>query len=84
MPGYAVSGWYAVFAPAHTPREIVAVLNREIVGLLQSPDVKQRLATEGSIVVASTPQQLTEHVKQEVAKWSTLVRQANIRLETSR
>ena len=83
VPGYAVSGWYAVFAPAHTPLEIVAVLNREIVRLLQSPEVKQRLANEGSIVVASTPQQLTQHVKDEVAKWSTLVRQANIRLEAS-
>ena len=84
VPGYAVSGWYAVFAPAHTPREIVNMLNREIVGLLQSPDVRQRLATEGSMVVAGTPRQLTEHVKQEVTKWSALVKQANIRLEASR
>ena len=60
------------------------MLNREIVGLLQSAEVKQRLATEGSIVVAGTPRQLTEHVKQEVTKWSTLVKQANIRLEASR
>ena len=84
VPGYAVSGWYAVFAPAHTPRNIVALLNREIVYLLQAPEVKQRLATEGSMVVASTPQELTEHISREVVKWTKLVKEANIKLEASR
>ncbi len=84
VPGYSVSGWYAVFAPAGTPRAIVDVLNREIVGLLQAPDVRQRLAAEGSIVAAGTPLQLTEHVRQEVSKWTRLVKEANIRLDASR
>jgi tripartite-type tricarboxylate transporter receptor subunit TctC len=84
VPGYAVSGWYAVFAPAGTPRDVVTILNREIVGLLQAPDVRQRLANEGSMVVASTPQELREHVRQEVGKWKKLVAETNIKLEASR
>jgi tripartite-type tricarboxylate transporter receptor subunit TctC len=84
VPGYAVSGWYAVFAPAGTPRDIVTLLNREIVALLQSPEIRQRLAIEGSMVEASTPQQLTEHIRQEVGKWTRLVRDANLRLDISR
>lgn len=84
VPGYAFSGWYAVLAPARTPREITTLLNRETVALLQAPDVKDRLAAEGSTVVASTPEQLTAHLKQEIAKWERVVKQANIRLETTR
>jgi len=73
-----------VFAPAGTPRDVVTILNREIVGLLQAPDVRQRLANEGSMVVGSTPQGLREHVRQEVGKWKKLVAETNIKLEASR
>jgi tripartite-type tricarboxylate transporter receptor subunit TctC len=84
VPGYAFSGWYAVLAPARTPRDITTLLNRETVALLQAPDVKERLAAEGSTVVASTPEQLTAHLKQEIAKWDKVVKQANIRLDATR
>jgi tripartite-type tricarboxylate transporter receptor subunit TctC len=81
VSGYEVSGWYAVLAPPGTSREVVTLLSREIAALLQAPDVKQRLATEGSMVVASTPEELTEHLRREVTKWDRLVKEANIRLE---
>jgi len=84
VPGYAVSGWYAMFAPAKTPAAIVTKLNRETVAVLQSPDVRQRFAADGSMVVASTPAQLAEHVRQDVAKWAKLVREANIRLDATK
>jgi tripartite-type tricarboxylate transporter receptor subunit TctC len=81
VPGYAVSGWYAILAPAHTPREIVTLLNREVVTLLQSPDLKEQFAKQGTMVVGSTPQELTEYLKQEIAKWTKLVKEANIKVE---
>ena len=84
VPGYAVSGWYAMFAPAKTPVAIVTQLNRETVAVLQSPEVRQRFAVDGSMVVASTPPQLAEHVRQDVAKWAKLVREANIRLDATK
>jgi tripartite-type tricarboxylate transporter receptor subunit TctC len=84
VPGYAFSGWYALLAPARTPSAITTLLNRETVALLQAPDVKDRLASEGSTVVASSPEQLTVHLKQEIAKWERVVKQANIRLDATR
>jgi tripartite-type tricarboxylate transporter receptor subunit TctC len=84
VPGYHVSGWYAVMAPAGTPRPVTELLNREIVSLLQAPEVKERFAREGSTVVASTPSQLVTHLQTEIAKWKKLVQEANIRLEATR
>lgn len=81
VKGYAVSGWYAVLAPARTPKETTALLNREIVALLNAPDVKERLAKEGSTVVASTPQELTEHLRTEIAKWAKVIKEAGIKLD---
>lgn len=84
VPGYHVSGWYAVLAPATTPRRVTDLLNREIVGLLQSAEVKDRFAREGSTVVAGTPAQLASHLKSEIARWRKLVKEANIRLDATR
>jgi tripartite-type tricarboxylate transporter receptor subunit TctC len=83
VPGFSFSGWYAVLAPAKTPRDITALLNREIVALLQSPDIKERLAAEGSTVVASTPDQLRTHLQRDIAKWQKVVQTAHIRLDAS-
>ena len=84
VPGYVVTGWYAVLAPIKTPPAVTTLLNREIVALLQAPDVKERLAKEGSTVVASTPAQLTEHLRTEIAKWEKVTRTAGISLEATR
>ena len=84
VPGYVVTGWYAALAPVKTPQSITAHLNREMVALLQAADVKERLAKEGSTVVASTPAQLTEHLRAEIAKWEKVTRTAGISLEATR
>jgi tripartite-type tricarboxylate transporter receptor subunit TctC len=83
VPGFAFSGWYAVLAPAKTPKDITATLNRDIVALLQAPDVKDRLAAEGSTVVASTPEALRTHLQRDISKWQKVVKAANIRLDAS-
>jgi tripartite-type tricarboxylate transporter receptor subunit TctC len=84
VPGYVVTGWYAALAPVKTPQSITAHLNREMVALLQAADVKERLAKEGSTVVASTPAQLTEHLRAEITKWEKVTRSAGITLEATR
>jgi len=81
VPGFSFGGWYAVLAPAKTPPAVTSALNREIVALLQSPDVKDRLAAEGSTVVASTPAALTAFLQRDIAKWQKVVKGANIRLD---
>jgi tripartite-type tricarboxylate transporter receptor subunit TctC len=72
-----------VLAPPKTPGPITALLNREIVALLQSTEIKERLAADGSTVVASTPAELKSHLERDVAKWQKVVKAANIRLEAS-
>jgi len=84
IPGFVVTGWYAVLAPARTPKSIAALLNREIVALLQAADIKGRLSKEGSTVVASTPEALIEHLRSEISKWEKATRIAGIKLDATR
>jgi tripartite-type tricarboxylate transporter receptor subunit TctC len=84
VKGFAFSGWYAVLAPQKTPKDVTALLNREITALLRAPEMSARLAADGSTVVASTPEQLTEHLKRDIAKWARVVKAADIRLDATR
>lgn len=81
IAGYEVAGWYGVLAPANTPQPIIMKLNREIVRILQTQEMKDRLAADGSEAVGSTPAQFHAHIKAEIGKWSKVVREANIRGE---
>jgi len=81
IAGYEVAGWYGVVAPAKMPPAIVAKLNQEIVRILQSPDVKERMSADGSEPVGSTPEQFGTHIKNEVAKWRKLIQETGIRAE---
>ncbi len=81
VAGYEVAGWYGVLAPAKTPRPIIDKLNTEIVRILHSPDVQNRLVADGSEAVGSTPEQFGNHIKSEVAKWGKVIREAGIKAE---
>ena len=78
FPGYDVSGWYGILAPAKTPADIVSRLNAEIVAILHSPASKERLATDGSEAVGNTPEQFGAHLKTEMVKWGKVVKAAGI------
>lgn len=79
LPGYESSSVYGIFAPAGTPQPIINRLNREIVGVLNSPNVKRKLATMGAEVVGSSPQQLAAMVKSDMVASGKLIRNAGIR-----
>ena len=81
FPGFEVSGWYGILAPAGTPQAVIARLNGEIVAILRSPELKERLAADGSDAVGSTPQQFGEHLRAEIAKWARVVKAAKIQPE---
>jgi len=81
---FVVTGWYALLAPAKTPKAITTALNRELAVGLQAADVKERLAKEGSTIVAGTPEALTQHLSSEIAKWEKVTRVAGIKLEATR
>jgi len=78
VPGFEVDSWFGWLAPAGTPAEIVAKLNKEIVQIVHSPAMKGRLVAEGAEPVASTPADFIKHRKSETAKWANLIKTANI------
>jgi tripartite-type tricarboxylate transporter receptor subunit TctC len=81
LPGFDVTVWFAVLAPAATPRDIVDRLHRILVKGLQAADVRERLATQGAEPVGNTPEQFTAQMKTDLAKWAKVVKAANIKLD---
>ncbi len=82
LPGYAVNVWLGVMAPAGTPRPIVDRLNAEVNRVVKDPQVvKERLNTVGLEAVGSTPEQLLEVMKTELAKYTKIARDAHIQPE---
>lgn len=79
--GFEFSTWYAISAPAGTPADIVAKLNTEIVRIVRQPDLRDRLAAEGSVVVGDSPEEFTAFVKTEIARWGKVVKQAGIKAD---
>ena len=81
VPGYAISGWYGVAAPAGTPGPVLDRLNREMVRILASADVRDKLSADGSLPVGSSPAEFSAHIRNEVARWSRVVQVAGIRTD---
>jgi len=61
--------WVGVLAPAGTPKDIIAVLNREIAKALASPDIKERLAAQGFTAVASSPEEFAALIRHDMDRW---------------
>ena len=80
-PGIVASNWYAMFAPAATPRAVVTRLNAEIGRVLAAGDMRERLRGQGTEVVTGTPEQLADFVKSELAKWSQAAKASNTRVD---
>ena len=74
IPGFEASGWYGAFAPAATPREIIAKLNGEINRLMRQPDVAQRFAGDGVEAVTMTPAEFGTYLHSEIVKWGKVVK----------
>jgi tripartite-type tricarboxylate transporter receptor subunit TctC len=80
-PGFQVTSWYAIFGPAGLPDAVTAKLSQEIAAAVKSPDLSERLKGLGTTPVGSTPAELAAHVKIEVARWTQVVKTANIKAE---
>lgn len=81
LPGYESSSTYGVFGPAKMPRQLVDRLNRELVHVLTSADVKERLFRAGMEVVASSPEQLASAMKSDMARMGKVIKDAGIRAD---
>jgi len=81
LPGFDVTNWVGLFAPAGTPPEIVRRWNAEVLRVMQAPEMRARLAGEGARFVPTTPQQFGDYVKAEIAKWAPVVRASGARAD---
>ncbi|MBR0645110.1 tripartite tricarboxylate transporter substrate-binding protein [Plastoroseomonas hellenica] len=81
VPGYALSSWFAFFAPARTPAATVARQARDIGAALREPAVAARLAELGATPVGSTSEALSVAMRDEARLWEPIIRAANIRIE---
>jgi tripartite-type tricarboxylate transporter receptor subunit TctC len=81
LPGYEVSAWFGIFAPANVPPPVVQSLNKEVVRIMQLADVRERLASQGAEPMSGSSEGFAEFVRIELAKWSGVVKAAGMRSE---
>lgn len=79
VPGFEAIGWHGILAPTGTPREIVIRLNTEIVNVLRSPEIRTRFADQGAEPVGNTPEQFSDFLKSDLAKWARVIKAAGVR-----
>ena len=78
---FEVTTWYGVLAPAGTPRNVVTRLNAELVKIMHSPELKEKLAATGTDPLTSTPEEFAAYIKREIAKWGEVVRKAGVKAD---
>jgi tripartite-type tricarboxylate transporter receptor subunit TctC len=79
--GYEVNTYFALFAPANTPRDVVDRIQREVAKAVQSVDVKERFASQGAESVGGTPAALAAQVKSEAEKWKRVIETADVKVD---
>ena len=81
VPGYEMVLWIGMFAPAGTPRDIAAKLNTEVVRIVKLPDIREKLHAMDVDPLGNTPEQVSEWIRREIAKYGPVVKAANIKAE---
>ena len=81
LPGFEVLGWYGVLAPAKLPKPILTLLHTEFVKIINQPDVKSRILSEGADTVGSSPEEFRKYLLADVAKWAKVVKASGAKWE---
>jgi tripartite-type tricarboxylate transporter receptor subunit TctC len=81
LPGFAAVLHYGLLAPAGTPKPIVDRLNRELIALVNTDEVKKRIHAEGGDPMTSSPAEYSADIDQEEKKWAALIRKLNLKVE---
>ena len=81
LPGYDAASWYGLFAPAGTPKKILAALSGEVVKIMRVPDVRERFAGDGFEPAGQGPAEFAKFLREEIAKWARVVKTADIKPE---
>jgi tripartite-type tricarboxylate transporter receptor subunit TctC len=81
VPGYEAYSWVGLVAPAQTPPDIVRKIYRDVSEILKQRDVADKLNQQGALPIGDTPEEFTQYIRDEIAKWGKVVREANIKLD---
>ena len=81
LPGYVAKQWAGLLAPTGTPRDIVLKLHKEVVAILNKPELVEHLLRDSNVVVGSSPEEFGAFIKAEITKWANLVKVAGIQAE---
>lgn len=81
VAGYDMEAWFAVLAPAATPRAVVAQLSKQIGSALRTPEVQERLAALGIEAAPTTPEQAADYIRREAERWDRILRAAGVKAD---
>ena len=81
LPGYELTQWYAMLAPAKTPPEIIATLNGAIRKALADPEVRRRITSEGGVPSPTSPEELAAFIRAETAKYEKIAKAAKLKMD---
>ena len=81
LPKFEVELVYAIVAPANTPKAVIDKLNAQLIAVLNNPEIKGQINGKGFEIITSTPNQLSEYIKSEIAKWGPIVKKSGATAE---
>ena len=81
VPEFESSAWFGLLAPAGTPAPVIQRLHRDVTAILAEPAVRERLANQGYVIVAGTPEEFRRYIDAETVRWSRIIRGAGIKAE---
>ena len=81
MPEFNTNTWFGMFAPAGTPKEIVAKIHDDVLAALQAPDLRERFASVGAEAVGGTSEQFTARILSDTTRWAQVIRTAKVKIE---
>jgi tripartite-type tricarboxylate transporter receptor subunit TctC len=81
LPGFEVVGWYGVIGPGNLPTPVVARLHGELIKILNSPDIRERILSDGSEPVGSSPEEFRQFMLADLAKWAKVVKESGAKVE---
>ena len=79
IPGFAVTGWYGLVAPAGVPQPVLDRIHRSVVAVLADAELRQRLATDGALPIGSTPEEFRTFLARETATWAAVIKAAGVK-----
>ncbi len=81
VPGYDISGWQGMWAPAGTPEPIIQRLNQAMVKVIHRPEMQQRIKELGYEPLGTSPKEMADRIRTELKDWTAVIKQANISVE---